>query len=291
MICLITPTWNCGEDFARLAASVDACGDDRLRWIVVENGSRPAERELVEDALRGLRRTIVQEYIVNPRNLGIPVAQNQALDRIWQGGWKPNGVVFLSADTEIKRVGWLDTVLAFIDENRDAGIVGLANSPGSQGVPVFHHPNGRWYVHDGMRGGIYQGESVDFAAAFVRGSLVTRGLRFDETYHVYDGYDQDLCFRVRAWGFQVWHVDAGIVHYGSSAMKKAGYQWEGGGREEWDELRARNVARFADLWGNFLALPRKTIDEEMVHVEKMNAKLIMHAGELKVVPKRNRTDD
>ena len=55
-------------------------------------------------------------------------------------------------------------------------------------------------------------------------------------------------------------------------------------RQEWDELRARNVKRFADIWGDWLAPPRNTLEDEMEHMATMNARLVDEAGGRKEVP-------
>ena len=223
-------------------------------------------------------------YLENAENRGIPEANNQGLAWIAAHDEGPYGVVFLSADTEVKAVGWLGRILAFAEEHPEAGVIGGARSPNGPALPVYHNQNGRWYQHDKMSGGVYQGESVDFSCAFLRPELLARGLRFDTRYIIYDGYDQDLCFRVRSWGYQVVQIDAGVIHYGSAAMKKAGYRWRGGGRTEWDALRARNLARLVRIWGAFLAPRRKSISQEMAHMETMNRRLVAEAGDRKAVP-------
>jgi GT2 family glycosyltransferase len=287
---VITPTWNSGQDFVRCAASLAANTYVPARWVVVENGSQDDERLLVERTGLDMPRRQVEivHYQRNRENLGIPVAQNVALD--WIGRNEPGlyDVVLLDADTEVLS-GWLGKILEFAGTHPDVGIVGGAKSPQGTPCPVYHTPNGRWYVHDFQyrhSSGFMEGESIDFSCAYLRPELLERGLRFDESYRVYDGHDQDLSFRGRSWGFRVWQIDAGVLHYASSAMKRAGYQWSGGGRREWDSLRARNEKRFADRWAAFLAPRRKTIEDEIAHMQRMDAKLVAEAGELKHVPVR-----
>ena len=111
-----------------------------------------------------------------------------------------------------------------------------------------------------------------------------RYIPVEEREEEYDGHDQDLSFRVRSWGWRVWQIDAGVLHYGSRVMKRRNYQWQGGDRHEWDLLRQRNVERFAKTWEPFLAPYRDTIEREIVHMETMNAKLVAEAGDRMEVP-------
>jgi len=307
-IYLVTPTWNCGAEVARCVDSVLSERESLARhdfenctgkvgvwakrsesgppicWVVVENGSQPEERATVTATVeRLLQAGWAVEYILNPSNLGIPVAHNQALDWIRAHEREPFGAVLLSADTVVTD-GWLDSVLNFAAYNDDAGVIGGAKSLHGASLPVFHDHNGRWYQHDKIPQDFCEGESVDFAMAYLTPRAIEAGIRFDTGYQIYDGYDQDLCFRLRSWGFRVYQADAGVIHHGSAAMKKAGYQWEGGGREEWDALRARNVERLVAIWGDWLRPRRKSITEERGHLALMNRRLIAEAGYRKRLP-------
>lgn len=285
-IYIITLTWNCGAEFARCARSLTSHTRTPARMVITDNGSLPAERAIVEwetDQVGG--QVEVVRYRRNPANIGLPAAQNEAMDWIADNEPGPYGLILLDSDTAVAEPGWIEKFLAYAEAHPGAGIIGGAKSPRSVCRPVYHHRNGRWYIHDKQNLAEFnQGESVDFAGVYIRPEVVAQGMRFDPSYELYDGHDQDLCFRVRSWGFTVDQIDAEILHYGSAAMKKAGYQWAGGGRREWDELRARNVARFAEIWAPFLADHRATPEAERAHVEHMNRKLVAEAGDRKAVP-------
>jgi len=285
---IITLTWNCGDEFARCARTVTGNTITPALWAITDNGSLPAERELVEQGIADAGgRVRVVRYLRNPENVGLPAAYNEAMDWIAKNEPRPFHLILLSADTAIARLGWIRKFLDYAEANPSAGIIGGAKSPLGVCRPVYHHRNGRWYVHDKQTLAEFnQGETVDFAGVFIRAEVMARGIRFDPGYEFYDGHDQDLCFRVRSWGYTVDQIDAGILHYGSAAMKKAGYRWHGGGRHEWDALRAGNVERFAETWAEFLANHRPTVEAERAHVERMNAKLIAEAGDRKKVPGR-----
>jgi len=290
---LITPTWNNAQDFNRCVRSVISNTDLSLieGWVVIENGSRKIERDAIANIVFEYfrRQMLIFSLLENATNQGIPNAQNKALDYI-QSSTRPHDVscVFLDADI-VAQPGWLTKLVSFAEAHPDIGIVGGAKSPQGTPSPVYHTPDGRWYVHDRQHkhpSGFMEGESIDFCCAYLQPELLARGLRMDTAYEIYDGYDQDMSFRVRSWGYRIWQIDAGVLHYASSAMKVAGYQWQGGGREEWDQLRAKNVQRFARLWKPFLAAPRATIEEEMLHMRTMNEKLVAKAGDRKAVPAR-----
>jgi len=289
---IITLTWNNALDFVRCADSLARYTIHPARWVIVDNGSE--ERACIEGYLdqmevcRALGQVEIAAFIENSTNRGLPVAQNQALDQIDQLENGPYQVVLLDADTVVQQ-GWLTNLIDFAQTRPEVGIVGGAKSPEGPPCPVYHNPNGRWYVHDKQHkhpSGFMEGESIDFACAYLRPELLARGLRFDEGFEIYDGHDQDLSFRVRSWGYRVWQIDAGVLHYASSAMKSTDYQWQGGGRTEWDALRTKNVARFARIWEPFLTPDRTTVEEEMLHMQRMNTKLVAEAGERKAVPSR-----
>lgn len=289
---IVTLTWNNSLDLQRCAASLHESTQHPVQWVIVDNGSTEIERAQIEgylDEWNPFGLVLVATVLLNPENRGLPAAQNQALDRIdkLQGG-NPYQVVLLDADTVVQP-GWLTNLIDFAQERPDVGIVGGSKSPTGNPCPVYHNPNGRWYVHDFQYrhpSHFMEGESIDFSCAYLRPELLARGLRFDEAYEIYDGHDQDLSFRVRSWGYRIWQIDAGVLHYASSAMKTAGYQWQGGGRSEWDDLRAKNVARFARIWKPFLAAHRGTVEEEILHMRAMNEKLVNEAGARKDVPQR-----
>jgi len=289
---VVTLTWNNSCDLERCAASLHSATQHPAFWVIVDNGSREIERAQIEgylDENQPFGQVEVVKYISNTTNRGLPAAQNQALDHIaYLEGGEPYQVVLLDADTEVQP-GWLTNLIDFAKERPDVGIVGGSKSPQGNPTPVYHNPNGRWYVHDFQYrhpSGFMEGESIDFSCAYLRPELLARGLRFDEAYEIYDGHDQDLSFRVRSWGYKIWQIDAGVLHYASSAMKATGYRWQGGGRPEWDSLRSKNVARFARIWEPFLAPHRGTVEEEILHMRRMNEKLIAEAGERKAVPAR-----
>jgi len=290
---IITPTWNDGEDFATCVSSVARHTTHPVHWVIVENGSRPEERGIVDACIGDYDQNaslapITFAYLSNAENIGIPRAQNQALDWIAEQDPDLYDVVFLDADTVVVEQGWLETMIRYACNHPDVGMVGGAKSRNSHPPVVYYHTNGRWYVHDNQwlhPSRFYEGESVDYACVYLRPVLLARGIRFDEGYHIYDGHDQDFSFRVRSWGYRLWQIDPGVLHFPSSAMKKAGYQWPGGGKPEWDALRAKNLERFSSIWAPFLAPGRATVEEEISHMRRMNQKLVREAGERKEVPK------
>jgi len=288
---IVILAWNNADDFRRCVESVGANTLTPCKLILIENGSRPEERaeiKRVYDRLYDVPWACLDTayYHEAPSNLGLPAGQNRALAWLAEHETEPYGVVLLDADTTVE-LDWIDKILDYAEGHPDVGIVGGAKSPGGDSHPVYHHTNGRWYVHDKQGedpSGFMEGESVDFACAYLRPELMERGLHFDEGYVIYDGHDQDLTFRVRSWGYRVVQIDAGVVHYGSAAMKASGYNWSGGGRQEWSELRAKNTKRFVDIWEPFLAGRRHSVAEEIEHMHQMNAKLVAEAGERKELP-------
>lgn len=285
---IVILVWNNANDFEQCVASLVLNTFASASLVIVDNGSGDHERREMFRCFGLLGRSAAKMAgtISNEHNRGIPAAQNQALDLIQRVEDGPYGVVLLDADTVV-RPFWLTRILDYAEAHPDVGIVGGAKSPGGHSHPVYHHTDGRWYVHDKQcqhPSGFMEGESVDFACAYLRPELLQRGLRMDEGYEFYDGHEQDMTFRVRSWGYRVVQIDAGVLHYGSAAMKANGYTWSGGGRQQWDELRAKNTKRFADIWEPFLAGRRHSVEEEIEHMAAMNAKLVAEAGDRKELP-------
>lgn len=285
---IIILVWNNADYIVNCIESLNMNTYASARLVFVDNGSEELARHKVTRTTEFLYRTTVKMggVIYNDHNRGIPAGYNQALGMIAQVEARPYGVVLLNGDTVVES-HWLTKILDYAAAHPDVGIVGGAKSAGGHSHPVYHHTDGRWYVHDKQHlhpSGFMEGESVDFACAYLRPELIERGLRFDEGYEIYDGHDQDLTFRVRSWGYRVVQVDAGVLHYGSVTMKANDYQWHGGGRREWDELRAKNTEYFANRWQPFLAARRHSIEEEIEHMRKMNARLVAEAGERKGIP-------
>jgi len=293
---IVILTWNNVVDFRLCVESIGANTLSACKLILIENGSRPEERAEIKriyDRLYDVPWACLDtgHYYEAAFNEGIPAGQNRALAWLAEHETEPYGVVLLDADTVVE-MDWLTKILAYAEAHPDVGIVGSAKSPGSPSHPVYHHTNGRWYVHDKQgqdpARDFMEGESVDFACAYLRPELLARGLRMDERYKIYDGYDQDMTFRVRSWGYRIVQIDAGVVHFGSAAMKANNYQWSGGGHHEWSELRAKNVKRFATIWAPFLAPRRHSVKDEVGHMAAMNAKLFAEAGERSQIPGRGK---
>lgn len=287
MIYIVTPTWNCSEELKRCTQSLVERTTISVAWIIVENGSEPEHRAKIEKTIFNLGNKVeLAAYITNQQNLGIPVAQNQALNWIAENDSGPYQVLCLDADAEPVWMGWLWNLLLFAERHPAAGIIGGARSPHGSSLPVYYDLAGRWYQHDTMagRGELYSAECVDFAAALLTWQVLERKIRFDEGYYIYDGYDQDLAFRVRSWGYEVLQAEASVDHRPSSVMKDRNYQWSGGGRAEWDALRKANIDRFVTIWSSFLAPRRRSIEQEIAHMKVMNQKLIHYADWRKEVP-------
>lgn len=287
---IVTLTWNNSMDFERYLRHLLMHTYTDVWLVVVDNGSEVLERDRISKALMDVpclgSKIDLATLELNDENLGLPAAQNQAMDWIAAHDTGDYGIVMLDADTVVGE-GWLDKMLSFAEDHTDVGLVGGGMSPRSYPCPVYHNPNGRWYVHEDQfyhPSGFMEGESVDFACVYMRPELVARGLRFDPAYHFYDGHDQDMCYRVRSWGYRCWAIKAGVEHYSSSVMKSRGYRWPGGGRKEWDELRERNRSRYSKLWQPFMAPARGTVEQEIEHMTSMNAKLVAEAGDRKAVP-------
>lgn len=174
----------------------------RSDWdlVLVDNGSKDDGPHLA-----GWTHPKMTSKILNLRNLGLPVAWNQAVRKA-----KGRNILFLNTDIEILREGWDLEALRVLSEHPEAGVVGISeNEPPALFGGDF----------DKISLPIRLGE--DTACHQVNGSamLVTREALdrigpFDENFT--PGYceETDFCLRACLQGVGVRHLGGFIRHEG-----------------------------------------------------------------------------
>jgi GT2 family glycosyltransferase len=196
---------------------------------VVDNASMDGSREMLEREFPSVRR------IFNEDNRGFAAANNQAI-KIAEGRY----VLLLNSDTKVLD-GAVQKTMAFMENSRDASVVGckLLNGDGSLQRSCLSFPS-EWnlfsesfflylvfprtqlfgdyhmtsFNYDSVR-------SVDVVAGafmMIRRVVFETVGSFDEAYFMYTE-ETDLCFRVKAAGFQVvFYPSASIIHYGGGSV-------------------------------------------------------------------------
>ena len=298
----VTLNWNTTNLLKTMIGMVEATTPELHTWIIVDNGSNP-------DNLGGLLEWVQAEHgndyflvppevnghwtgarehgahfliVVNPENVGLILAHNLAFDlarHIADG--QPHEIVMVDTDVEIYERGWLAKAMEWADQHPEVGIVGMEHSHPSQEVcapAIFIEPGGHWYLHEEQtrQHEPAEGESVGLGLALIRWPVLEAGLRFDMGYKLYGSQDDDLCFLVRyELGLEVWAYPIDMWHRGSLSLKSCEYKvGDIADQDEWNvKIRQVNQAYFARRWAWVLGLPRRSMADERLHLEKVRARM------------------
>ncbi len=175
------------------------------------------------------------KIILNKKNMGFAVANNQALEQA-----TGEFILFLNPDTEFIKPG-LEKLIKDLKEHNDWGIVGcrLIGTNGISQSSVRRFPNLftqslillklhylffwlpaiRKYFQKGFN--FEKSQEVDqVAGTFIltRRALLDKIGSFDNDYHLWFE-DVDLCYRFKKSGYKViYHSDFEIMHYGGQSF-------------------------------------------------------------------------
>jgi GT2 family glycosyltransferase len=211
-------------DIARLGATPDA---PLVQTIVVDNASTDGSVAHIRSAYPWV------QLLENQENVGFAVANNGALAHC-TGAY----VLLLNSDTEVQP-GALDTLLRFMDEHPEAGIVGARylNPDGTlqsscypaptllrESWRMFHldrlYPYGIYRMRDWPLDQPRAVDTVQGAALLIRRTITDQLGLFDTDYFMYTE-EIDLCRRVRQAGWQIyWAPTATIIHYGGQSTRQ-----------------------------------------------------------------------
>lgn len=269
----VTLNWNTTAYFQKLIETVEFCTPEPHTWVVVENGSREAERQALyafcNDYFGGCGPVVV---LPQPENIGCVLGHNAAFAKCAQlAGADPYEIVMLDTDVEVYHAHWLSEVRAWA-AGKEVGIVGLEHGPSEVCAgAVFLDTSGNWYLHGRQTGQAVpvRAESVGLGMAWLRWPVTS--LRFDVGFKVYYKQDDDLCFQCRAnLGLDVWAYPLNMVHWGSRGLKDNDYTvGEVRGREAFEEMKRNNQKYFASKWAWALKGRRANLVEEAQHLNAM----------------------
>lgn len=235
---IVIPIWNQPELTARCLESVERCADVPARLILVDNGSEPPTRELLERFQQ--RRPGSAQVIRNATNLGFIRAANQGI-RAATAPW----VCLLNNDTVVTG-GWLSEMLKVAQAEPRIGLVNpTSNSLG------FHPAKSESIEEYAASLRSRSGEATELATALgfcllARREIFDRIGLLDESYGMGNFDDDDLSRRVRRAGYRCVRACAAYVHH----EEKASFRHLPG----WEKAFEQNRRRFQDRWGRPLRI-------------------------------------
>ncbi len=233
---IIIPIWNQPELTKRCLESV-AASTRQVRLILVDNGSRPPTRELLERFARegGLPARILR----NERNLGFIRAANQGI-RAATSPW----VCLLNNDTVVTQ-GWLQEMIRVAQANPKIGLLNPTSN--SLGFDAGRMPLDEFAR--GLKAQSGQWAELSVALGFcllARRDLFDRIGLLDESFGMGNFDDDDLSRRARQAGLLSARACAAYVYH----EEKASFRRLPG----WEKEFERNRRRFEQKWGRRLRI-------------------------------------
>lgn len=201
--------------------------------ILVDNNSTDGTVDAIVDEFPNIK------VIANQENVGFSKANNQAINH-------SNGryILLLNSDTIVKN-GTIDTMVQFMDENKEIGASGCKvvlpdgtlDKACHRGFPT---PSASFYYISGLArrfpnnprfsgyhlshlnmDDIHEVDCLVGAFMLVRSETISQVGLLDETFFMY-GEDIDWCYRIKEAGWKIYyHPHVEIIHYkGASSRKK-----------------------------------------------------------------------
>lgn len=234
---IVIPVWDQPERTRRCLESLAACTPRQARLILVDNGSQPPARELLEQFSREGR--LPAKLIRNGENLGFIRAANQGI-RAATSAW----VCLLNNDTVVSE-GWLEEMLRVARSDPRIGLLNpTSNSLGfdAGSTPLEQYARG-------LKAQAGQWTELSIALGFcllARRNLFDRIGLLDESFGMGNFDDDDLSRRVRQAGLLCARACAAYVYH----EEKVSFRELPGWRQEFDQ----NRRRFEEKWGRRLRI-------------------------------------
>lgn len=280
-ISIVILTWN-GLELTRRCLS--SLGMENLpkgaEVIVVDNGSHDG----TVDFLRAIPNI---KLIENQTNLGYAKAVNQGI----VSSQPDSDIVLLNNDVEIISENWLESLAEISSADSKLGILGvkiLMDRGPIQHCGAYLPLDTMWgqqiasgQIDVGQFSGLVDVESVVFACALIKRTVITSVGLLDEAFFAYFE-DTDYCLRARKAGFKVGLCgDIRVRHAESSSAKvnrinqldlfkpsMAVF------RKKWGLELERNRYKFAIDWHSIINFPSGYSDSSRNFVEELDKKAV-----------------
>lgn len=231
LLSILIVNWRSKDYLRRCLKTVQVtCMDLSPQIVVVDGGSFDGCGEMLAVEFPDV------EFVQSPDNVGFGRSNNLGFTKV-----RGKFLLLLNPDTEL-RPRSLERMIAAMDALPEAGILGprLLNTDGSLQVycvRALPTPFNRavdsnlfrnLFPRSGMWGSLAAFESpvpapveaVSGACMLIQAETFRRVNGFSPQYFMY-GEDMDLCAKVRAAGWRVFHVpDAEVVHHGGGSSKE-----------------------------------------------------------------------
>lgn len=230
-VSILIVNWNTRDYLRACLLSLQAtCASSTPEVIVVDNASHDGSAEMVRAEFPAV------QIIANAKNVGYAEGNNQAFE-VAQGEW----IWLLNPDTEVLDDA-LATLLTFLQRDERRGAVASALIDVYTGQPqrscrTFPTPAALWCEASGLarlypcsrRFGFYRmgwwryhdarpiEQPMASSLLLRRSAIEAAGGLFDEQFPIFFN-DVDLCWRLRAGGWQIWYLPtAHVRHHGGAS--------------------------------------------------------------------------
>ncbi len=208
-ISIIIVSYNTRDLIGKCVGSVLEEEDCRKEIFVVDNGSSDGSVAYLQEAFP------MVSLVANQENRGFAAANNQVLNRC-----RGKYIFFLNPDARLRR-GALRAILSYMESNPRVGLAGtkLVDPDGTLQWSKSEQYLGQEYTRGELSGLPGSIACVIGASMVAHADVVKKIGGFDEDFFLY-GEDQDICLRVRKYGYEIGYIDeAVVIHSGGQSER------------------------------------------------------------------------
>lgn len=215
--------------------------------VVIDNGSRPD----VKLYLDSIKNKVEVNYVRNDENLGPIRAINQGIKVS-----RYNYIGVIHNDVIIMENGWLEKIVAVMDQDPKIGIVGLAGrkevyKTGCVNEASLKHNLQNEDLNAPMKEEMAEVAVVDGLCFVMRRELLNHVKGFDETYGYMHCYDLDISLQSMEAGFKNMVVKVEAMHIGNGGRTRRLREYKEVVKDDYGLLK-RNCKIFSRKWRHLL---------------------------------------
>lgn len=210
-VSVLIVNYNGGETLDACLTSLEKTAYPNFEIVVADNGSTDNSVLLVEEK----HKAVI--LVKAGANLGFASGNNLAL-KSSSGKY----IVLLNGDTEVS-VDWLDHLVAFAEENPNAGVLTpkvlffddkktINSAGGTCDIYGFSPLRGTFEKDTGQYDKVEKTFYGHGAAMFARRDLIDKIGFLDDTYFIYHE-ELDFCWRAWLHGFSAYYIPASVVYH------------------------------------------------------------------------------